>query len=328
MNQSAANTTVPFSTDLSRSFWYWSIRGVIALITTTGNGLIVYLILRTPRLHLTPNCFLLNLLISNFGVGIINFPLGITCKFGAQCRPEFAFPILNSLLNASVTNLCLMTIDRYLAVVRPFRYQGYMTKTRIAISIIISWFIAFSISFSFWVLKKDHARYYIIFHCAALEIAPAVLLTLAYTHMVIIGRRHLKRVTNMMAQLNFNYGGKSCSYHSNERSAVKVIGAVTLLFILCNSLSSYLTIQRVVFLRKVPDILIFISTVLVYLNSAVNFVTYALFKSDIRREIKHMFRRRRVRSYEERYATSEGPFRLSFVSSQRTKTRADSVDTG
>lgn len=321
-NDSSSNNTMdPPSMDLSQSYWYWSIRGIIAFITTIGNGLIIHLILRTSRLHSTPNWFLLNLLISDLCVGIINLPLGVTCKFFIECKSALVFSILNTFLNASATNLCLMTLDRYLAVVRPFRYQGFMTKVRIGISMTTSWFIACAISICYvWAIDQRLGRYYVIFHMVTLEIAPAVLLTSAYTHMVLIGRRHLKRVTHMMSQLNFNYGGKSCSYHSNEKSAVKVIGAVTVLFIVCNSLSVYLIFQINIFPSNVPDVLIFISTVLVYLNSALNFMTYAVFKSDIRRELRHTFCRRSIRSYEERYAATDGPFRLSFMSSQRTRT--------
>lgn len=277
------------------------------------------------RLHLTPNWFLLNLLISDLCVGVVNFPLGVTCAFHVQCKRELVLSFINTFLNASATNLCLMTLDRYFAVVWPFRYQAFMTKLRIVISVMISWFIAITISLGYiWAIDQGHGQYYVIFHMITLEVAPAVLLTSAYTHMLIIGRRHLKRVTHMMSQLNFNYGGKSCSYHSNERSAVKVIGAVTLLFVLCNSLSVYLIFQMVIFPSEVPDVLIFISTILVYLNSAVNFVTYALFKSDIRREIRHMFCSRSIRTYEERYAATDGPLRLSFMSSQKTRDSAES----
>lgn len=322
MNMSSNGTdNTPY--DLSRSVWYWLIRGIIAFLTVAGNGWVIYLIVKIPRLHLTPNWFLLNLLVSDFCVGIVNFPLGITCKFLVKCTPTFSFPVLNAFLNASVTSLCLMTLDRYLAVVRPFRYQGYMTKSRVLISIITSWFVACGMSFLYFALDKEHAQLYTILYLAILEIAPALFLSSAYTHMVIIGRRHLKRVTNMMAQLNFNYGGKSSGYRSNERSAVKVIGSVTALFIISYSLSVYLTVQIVIFdNKKQPDILLFISTVMVHFNSAVNFVVYALFKSDLRREMMRTFQNRRIRAYE----STDGPYRLSFMSSQRTTTRVATTE--
>ena len=49
-------------------------------------------------------------------------------------------------LHSSVTNLCTLTWDRYIAIVHPFKYNTTMTKRRPGMVILMAWLIPFAIS--------------------------------------------------------------------------------------------------------------------------------------------------------------------------------------
>ena len=106
-----------------RPLWALITGWILAVLTVVGNGLVIFLITTRLNLRNTTNWFVLSLAVVDFGVGAVYYPRLSFCSIhDATCVNDvvkIAYPIGVLFLCASVTNLCALTLDRYLAVVTP-----------------------------------------------------------------------------------------------------------------------------------------------------------------------------------------------------------------
>ncbi|XP_078357376.1 beta-2 adrenergic receptor-like [Oculina patagonica] len=121
------------------SYWYWILISVIAFVTVYGNALVIYLIATRPRLHITPNWFILSLSIADFSIGLIVAPSYIVYTFWVDINFTILVMFYNLLLYASVGNLCAMSFDRYIAITRPLRYVSLMKNSMVLRLIAFAW---------------------------------------------------------------------------------------------------------------------------------------------------------------------------------------------
>ena len=137
MADSTSNHTLRSSSDILTEpldIWYWIIRGIIAVLTITGNGrLIIYFITCRRHLRVTSNWFVLSLAIAKFCIGLFVTPSEFACRFYFRCDWYLQIVFYNFLLFSSTTNLWAMTIDRYLTnrfhvAVRLFSNRSQMTS--------------------------------------------------------------------------------------------------------------------------------------------------------------------------------------------------------
>ena len=87
---------------------------ILNVAAVSGNTLVIYLITTNRGLQTHENLFIMSLAIADFCFSVY-----------------FAF--------ASLTNLCVMTVDRYVAIVMPFKYVSIMTSRCIVTMVILSW---------------------------------------------------------------------------------------------------------------------------------------------------------------------------------------------
>lgn len=111
--------------------WYWILGWIPSTFAILGNGSVIYLIYTRRRLRTVPNRFVLSLALADFGVGACFFPAHFICNFRpSNCNSSIADDIAVLTIYSSTTNLCAMTVDRYLATVRPLTYTSLMTARR------------------------------------------------------------------------------------------------------------------------------------------------------------------------------------------------------
>ena len=71
--------------------------------------------------------------------------------------------ILTLVINAPLSHLAVISVDRYIAIRYPLRYQVLVTKTRIMISIILAWAVTFMVTINELVLalisESIHSSY-------------------------------------------------------------------------------------------------------------------------------------------------------------------------
>ena len=180
--------------------------------------------------------------------------------------------------DASVMNMCILVLDRYMAVVKPLKYLTFMTSTRVNQLISFSWVVTIGIFLvESSLLFTSKGRLVLIWLIIALFFfLPNVMIGFCFASMFYVQNRTA-----------YVLGRKLCFYRRREKSALIMMAVVTVLFpIYCGSYIRCVFIniwndQCSAFNYSVPMLL---------LNSAVNPLAYAFFKRDIKNEIKAFFR--------------------------------------
>ena len=283
--------------------WNSVLGWLLSIIAVAGNGIVIYLIVTRQQLHTTANWVILSLAIADFFLGSSFFVAEYLCDALSACQPRLLYVIGSFLAATSATNLCLMTLDRYIAIVKPLKYVTFMTTRRVVLLISIAWLAAFLPHFiyllRFFVLPTpedtNDVREFIIFDLVVFEILPLVILSLASGHIFLIARRHSRQTAILMVQLRFNQriNIQQESSQSRETSSVKVVGTSVTAFLICYLYELFYTGFYELHLEKEPNLFLKFNGLLYIVNSAANPVAYAFFKSDIKKSLRSMFRCRR-----------------------------------
>ena len=127
------------------SLWFFS----SGLAAVTGNAVVLWLFFRNESLRAVSNRFLASLSVADFLVGIVIDPIWIT--FGCLIQPsnvtqaalnEFMEMLRIHTTAATTLNLCCVSVDRFIAIRFPFRYQDILTKKTCHSIIAVVWFIS------------------------------------------------------------------------------------------------------------------------------------------------------------------------------------------
>ncbi|XP_072030568.1 galanin receptor 2b-like [Amphiura filiformis] len=194
------------------------VKTLIGLFGICGNGLVCAIISNVSFLHTTTNAFIfhqaaIDLLASLFLLLHANVPDPAPLPSGAAgsifCRVWNGHVILWILLVASTFNLVVLTFERYIAIVFPFRYQT-LFETRVnAVILVFVWFLAIGYK------SADLARYdYQNGTCVFAEISwkaemgiivfmveyliPLLIMIFAYLNIILI----LKKSSNRLADVS------------------------------------------------------------------------------------------------------------------------------
>ena len=196
------------------NYWYHSTAGVLSLVTVLGSSLVIFLISTKPRLRSKANMFVLSLMVADLFIGVFIPPIDTLCRFSFEswCHNKVLTKVFyNFLLTASITNLCAMTIERYIYVVLPLHYHQYMTSSRAAVAIIFAWALALVIHVvPIWNyvetvrVSQSIKHGYTLLRVCVFAIAPSVILALAFVNIYFIARKIIRQVACQKAQLYFN----------------------------------------------------------------------------------------------------------------------------
>ena len=287
-----------------RPLWALIPGWILAVGIVIGNGLVIFLITTRPNLRTTTNWFVLSLAVADFGVGAVYYPRLSFCSIRDEtCVNEavkIAFSIGYSFVIASVTNLCALTLDRYLAIVHPLRYATFMTKRHVALLVSAAWGVPFFYLISrlvmfFALASESQNRLYssISLYLTAVTALACIFLLFAIVWIFLVVRRIARQNAVLVAQLNFNHTLQhGMAFKAPETASAKMIGIVVTVFLVCYLFD---TVDSVLLLVGPPlsptagEVI----TLLKLLNSAVNPVAYALHKREIKKELKRLFCRQR-----------------------------------
>ena len=126
--------------------------GVINAIVILGNSLVIAAVFTCRKLRTVTNQFIVSLACADLLLGCTVLPFSVALEgldfwvFGRfWCNVWLAMDVW--MCTASIFNLCAISLDRYLAITRPFRYPKLMSSTRGKYLVAGVWVLSFIICF-------------------------------------------------------------------------------------------------------------------------------------------------------------------------------------
>ena len=263
--------------------WFYILGWFPSVVAVFGNALVVFLIASRPRSITGLSCplFLLTL-----PVGFIYFPTNFLCGERSLYKNEIAQDIAVLAIYSSITNLCAMATDRYIAIMDPPRYVALMTSRRATIMIALAWLIPLILDYIPALCTRLgkcnlESKALVSTKMIFFEILPCLFLLITTTQIIITARRHWRKNALLNSQLQYNEPNRQ---RTKDYAAAKVIVIVVVVFPSCYFVELYSVVGKLGFSsppsKEVKEVISF----LIPVNSAANPIAYALFKRDIRKE--------------------------------------------
>lgn len=225
--------------------------GVIITITIVGNFLICCIELKRKS-NKSSGFFIINLALSDLAVGFVSIPLDIAEQltsswpfFGFMCK--VVYPLQTVLMAVSVLTLLCMSIERYRAVLMPFKVKP---SGKFIVQVIVSvWVMSILLvtPYTLVLIMKDgnciedwpsqhHVKIYTVSVFSLLYLLPLTLIIICYTKIGL----YLDKKTKRWSSMSKYYGQSIRQVHrlSNVRHMqniriIKVFVAAVMAFAIC-----------------------------------------------------------------------------------------------
>ncbi|XP_020604567.1 beta-2 adrenergic receptor-like [Orbicella faveolata] len=207
------------------SLWFAS-SGLAAVI---GNAVVLWLFYKNQSLRTISNRFLASLCVADFLAGLVVHPMFIAIRVFAQPqRGNILLDVIHMVwihsTAATVFNLSCVSVDRFIAIRFPFRYQDIITKQRCCAVIIIVWLISLFLPFS-WILVNATTAEEFWFSLSFIFFKlPITVVTLCYIWIFTVARKQASRIKTENLQ-NSNEMNTPVRVIKNYK-AIKTIGFV------------------------------------------------------------------------------------------------------
>ncbi|KAI6177189.1 G-PROTEIN-RECEP-F1-2 domain-containing protein [Aphelenchoides bicaudatus] len=204
----------PFEDTMPRIRWRHPLLAAllicICVLTILGNVLVVTAVCTKKYLRNPTGFLIVSLAFADLVVGLVIMPLNSLFEMTRHvwllglpaCDLFHAMDILAS--TASIWNLCVISLDRYMAGKDPIGYRDKVSKKRIIIAIVLVWLMSAFLSFPAIIVwrKSDHLyknkylcvftdnQAYVIFSSLFSFYIPMLLILFAYGRVFLIATRH------------------------------------------------------------------------------------------------------------------------------------------
>ncbi|KAK2814427.1 hypothetical protein Q5P01_000470 [Channa striata] len=287
----------------SESMIIYILLSFISLITVVLNLLVIISIShfrhRYMQLHTPTNLLLLSLAVSDFLVGLFVMPFQILlnepCWFLGDlvCVLYYFIPFIT--LCASVINMVLISVDRYVAICDPLHYSPKITYKRVKIFVLLCWI--YSVFYSFLFLcdnLEQPGRYNSCYGQCVINVIGAVDLVLGFlfpvsTIVILYLRVFVVAVSQARAMRSHITAVKLQSsvtviVKKSELKAARTLGVVVAVFLMCYCPFYCVSLSgSTVMIGSSSNVFLIF---LLYFNSCLNPVIYALFYPWFRKSVK------------------------------------------
>lgn len=281
--------------------WFNLFGWLLSVLAAAGNAFVICLIVKNRSLHCSANWFVLSLAMADCGVGIVIFPISYLCNLQSKpCNMNVYVAFYWFLVHSSVTNLCCLTWDRYVAIVHPLKHVTSMTARHSERIILVSWLIPMIVSLIMILgmhsTNSETARkVFRLGGVSAFDLVCCSLLLYSVIRILIVARTQSKR-DPAMENINRNLKSAEQRFQQNPLSTetaytprpkrnmtASFIIVILLFFLGCHVVINCLIIL-IILARDVSDKAGWVVTLLLAINSAANPLVYAFLKHDIKKE--------------------------------------------
>uniref|UniRef100_A0A8C8DWY0 Muscarinic acetylcholine receptor n=1 Tax=Oryzias sinensis TaxID=183150 RepID=A0A8C8DWY0_9TELE len=268
----------------------------LSVVTVLGNLLVILSIKVNSRLRTVNNYFLLSLAAADLIVGLLSmnlytlyrvrgrWPLG-----AALCDTWLVLDYAVS--SASVMNLLLISLDRYLCMTRLQSYSAWRTRKMAGLMIGAAWVLSFLLwapAILCWqsagsrrVVPEGHC-YIQLLVTASHEIRRSVEME-GWRHTDLLSRKDLHRRASEALSTFRCQEGRRQRVMARERRVTKTILAILLAFIFTWTPYNIMAVVAAFCHICIPDVVWSLGYWLCYVNSAINPACYALCNTTFRR---------------------------------------------
>lgn len=254
--------------------------------------LAIIIISLSRHLQTPTNLILLSLAVSDFLVGFTAMPFATmllqTC--GVLRKISCLSNVFNFILtSASVGNMVLISVDRYMAICCPLHYSSMITPNRVKISVSLCWICSLIYSMVFlkdmWSKSCNYNCIIIINHISGIVdliitfIGPITVIIVLYTRVFLMAVSQARRMRSQISTITSN----TVTVKKSELRAARTLGIIILVFIIC-FLPVYL---RSIMGEEITDVEdIFPHLWLFYCNSTINPLIYVFLYPNFRKSLK------------------------------------------
>ncbi|XP_026888948.1 trace amine-associated receptor 13c-like [Electrophorus electricus] len=274
----------------------------VVLLTVCGNLLIIISVCHFKQLHTPTNMLILSLAVSDCLVGVFVIPVALiwmieSCwLFSALYRTCYIL-IASFLTTTSVFNVVLIAVDRYFALSKPFLYNKTVSLSAMCTVVLSNWFVLFIYNIALqyfngsFVSHNCPQDYFLLLSqvwslvdLVLTFVFPLAVIILVYGQVFFIAKKHATAIRELNSHTRTQTSKNMTDSMKSERKAAKVLGILVSVFLACllpyfvySVLGNIVEIEVDSFQKVL---------MLVYLNSAINPVIYALFYPWFRRSVK------------------------------------------
>ncbi|XP_066506569.1 trace amine-associated receptor 13c-like [Hoplias malabaricus] len=278
----------------------------LSACTVFLNLLVIISISHFKQLHTPTNLIILSLAVADLLVGLFNMPVNIM-KIMDSCwylgtTACYIFPVITFIaVYASLYSLILIAVDRYIAITDPLQYSGHMTVRKTLMSIVLGWCIWLFYTIIFLYFNEYFIPPQVSKHCYGMcvlvvqfswaivdlvvaFIAPCSLILFLYSTIFKVARRQAKAVRAVNNGDSGNNG--AITLRSSEIKAAKKLGTVIFVY-LASYIPFYLSSVSVDSLTTYSMVWT-VFCWLIFINSSINPLIYAIFYSWFRASVKYI----------------------------------------
>ena len=268
------------------------------LAAVTGNVVALWLLYKHESLRTISNRFLASLSVADAFVGLVIDPVWIVIRCWNSRRVQRKLFMITIMLwihttAATTLNLCCVSIDRFIAIRFPYRYQDSLTKRRCFVVVILVWFI--SLSLPFLMFSREGMDRKELFVSIAFTICLVPLLVVSFCYILIfkLARKQFRRI---LETTNIPDSGENMRVRVMQNfKAIKTVGFVLSAYIITwmpsvvLQLVNFYYMQEKCRIRKIKSVVWPWVEAIAFTSSAINPLIYYLRNSDFRRAFRRTF---------------------------------------
>ncbi|XP_045189650.2 dopamine receptor 1-like [Mercenaria mercenaria] len=282
---------------------------LIIFLSLAGNILVCIAVFTDRRLKRLNNMFIVSLAVADLWVSLMVMTFAvvndITGKwmFGsAYCNVWISSDVMGS--TASILNLCVISLDRYIHIRDPLKYARWMNWKKVAIAISLVWTISIILSFipinvGWHKSPEDYDKVlppelcyleisgtYAVVSSSISFYLPCIVMLALYCKLYMYAREQVRSINSTLVHnhIGEQRGSGQASRLSDHKAAV-TLGVIMGVFLIC-WLPFFILNLIEAYCKCAPIILFQILTWLGYFNSCLNPIIYSIFNSEFRNAFK------------------------------------------
>ena len=282
-----------------------SLNALFAVIAILGNCVVFAAFYRYELLRTPSNLLLLCLSFCDLLVGLVTQPLFaaetglVAANSSAACSLKDLYVIfLFTFSSSSMLHVCLISVERFIAIFYPFKHQRFLTKKAVVIFSVVFW-ISWTLLTVF--TRREHGGGLIGYSRLAFVIFSALVVLVINLRLWLEARKHSRRIRNALplptlsAPATSSEGSResqaAIAKAARDSKAAKTIFLITGVLIACNlPLIATFIARKFYGLRgRAVTLLWFAANTIVLVPAILNPVIYCWRRRDIRVSIKRMF---------------------------------------